>query len=232
MTNTQVQKLNKVISFVNQKGGVAKSTNSINLAMGLALRGYDVLLIDGDVQCTSLDWASVRESAGHENLFTVISVPKNNLAKEVGKLKKNYDFVIIDSAGRHSELSRLAIVACDIAIVPNSSSPFDAWATQATISDINEISSYKDFSPYFLLTGMVKNTKVFEEVSTFLKENGNDIPFIETIIALRTVYARSGGQGQTVFDYKDEQGRKNNKAIDEMNALIDEIFEKENLNKQ
>ncbi len=224
-----MSKLNKVISLVNQKGGVAKSTTSINLSMGLALRGFDVLLIDGDIQCTSLDWASVRETSGLESLFTVISVPKNNLAKEVSKLKTKYDFVIIDSAGRQSELSRLAIVACDIAIIPNSSSPFDDWATQATIRDINEISSYRDFSAYFLLTGMQKNTKVFDEVSSWLKGNGSDIPFIDTSIALRTAYARSGGNGQTIYDFKDDQGRKNTKGIEEMNALIDEIFEKEKI---
>lgn len=47
-----------IISFLNQKGGVGKTTIAANVASAYAAEGRKTLLIDADPQQTAAQWAS------------------------------------------------------------------------------------------------------------------------------------------------------------------------------
>ena len=69
-----------IYSFLNQKGGVGKTTLSIHLADGLARRRSRVLLIDADPQQTAMKWSTFQ--AGKHG-FSVVAMATPTLHKEL-----------------------------------------------------------------------------------------------------------------------------------------------------
>ena len=53
--------MTKIIVLANQKGGVTKTTSSVNLGIGLARQGKKVLLIDTDPQGNLTDSLGYKE---------------------------------------------------------------------------------------------------------------------------------------------------------------------------
>lgn len=64
--------MGKIIAVTNQKGGVGKTTTSINLSAAIALKGKKVLLIDTDPQGNATSGLGIDKSKENKNLYSLM----------------------------------------------------------------------------------------------------------------------------------------------------------------
>ena len=101
--------MSKVIAVTNQKGGVGKTTTSVNLSAALAYMGKKVLLVDIDTQANATQGIGVDRSSLSLTVYDAItqSTPLKDII--ISTDVKNLDIVPanIDLAGVEIELSQV-----------------------------------------------------------------------------------------------------------------------------
>lgn len=184
-----------LISLLNQKGGVGKTTLAVHLAEVFSRLDKSVLLVDADPQGSALDWAAARPENPR---FPVIGLPKPTLHRELPAIAKNHDYVLIDGPPRVNEIARAAIMASDIVIIPVQPSPFDVWAAKEIVDLLNEASTFKEnIKSAFVINRKIVNTAIGRDVVEAL--SSYPVPVLETSICQRVAFAESAAQGLTVL---------------------------------
>jgi len=204
-----------IISVLNLKGGSGKTTISTNLAVYYAEKKRKVLLIDTDIQGSSVRWRAEREITNTKLNVVEISNYKA-LQKQIDDFQNNYEVIIIDGAPAVDILATASIALSDLVLIPVNPSPYDIWSTEIMIERINQSKKIKtNLKAAFVINRFSTRTNLSADTIDALKEFS--LPVIKTKICHRVAYPDSALSGLSVIEWNDL------KAKDEIFSLGKEI---------
>lgn len=201
-----------------EKGGVGKSTLGSNLAVVMAKRGVDVMLLDADPQGTASKWIGRRNDAGRQVIHCAQKT--GEVFATAKDLAKRYELVIVDAGGRDSKELRSAMMAADVMLMPIQASIADL----ETLEHMSEVISMAKsinmgLQVKAVITRAPTNPSITEVAEA--RELLADYPEIElakSIIRDRKVYRDALLEGCGVVEMN------NSKARAEVQLLSYEIF--------
>jgi chromosome partitioning protein len=224
-----------VIAVANQKGGAGKTTTCMNLAGGLAA-AYKTLVIDADPQGSAVEWRNTTEES--QLPFEVISLASATIHKELPRvlLRAEYEIVLIDcppgGAGRAGDyrfraddITRSALLAADVVLVPVQPTPMDYRAAGSLLPVLMDVAAVKPgLRLLILINRKQSNTRLGREAREAAAEwfqlDGVSISVLQTEVHNRTPYAEAPASGKTVLDYA-----PGSKAAEEVETLTREVIE-------
>lgn len=210
-----------VISVVGQKGGVGKTTVSVNLSAALVEMGHSVLLVDADPQSSTQEWFLAGEGEGWPTV-TAATQPimhKNNQIRSMTQ----YDYIVIDGPPQFDKMTTSALLCSDLAILPISPSTIDLRAITRTVNLCEEARVFNEALQTCLLVSRKQpQTIISRQIRSALKKGGleESFPVLKNEITQRVAVAESATDGQTILTY-DHGG----KSAKEFRRLASEILQ-------
>lgn len=122
-----------VITVAQQKGGSGKTTLAVNLGVALARAGRSVALLDTDPQGSLGRWFMTRRARLGAPGMEFSTASAWGVSYECEKLRKQVDFVIVDTPPKVDADLRPALREADLVLVPVASSHVDLWATEGVL---------------------------------------------------------------------------------------------------
>lgn len=187
-----------VISFSSLKGGVGKSTLSLNVAACLHLAGHRVLLVDADPQGTCSSWASRAAAVGKDGP-PVVSMAGAALRRDLGKVSEGFDVVVIDSPPRLGAEARAAMLAADIVIIPCTPGAADIWAARETVAVLDDARGLRPELRAAVVLNRADRTALAKMAAKAIEELG--VKPLDVAVAQRVAFGEATLAGQGVASY-------------------------------
>jgi chromosome partitioning protein len=193
---------------------------AVNLAISQALRGKDVLLVDGDEQGTARAFTQLRADVLGVPGYTAVSLRGAEIRTQVRLLRSKYEYIIVDVGGRDTASLRAALTVADILIVPVLPATFDVWSLEPLedlIEEARQINS--GLSVLAILNAADAKGRDNEEAAVIIREKPGFEYFPHPIIR-RKAFRNAAAAGLAVLECRPSD----EKAIHEFTLLANHVF--------
>lgn len=187
-----------VIAFAALKGGVGKSTLSINLATCLHRGGHRVLVVDADPQGTCTAWAARATELENEGP-PVIAMLGGGIRRDLPRVAQAYDVVVVDSPSRMGTEARNAMLVADLVVVPVTPGAADIWAARDTIHVLEDARDLRPELRARLVLNRADRTTLSRLASRAVDELG--VAPLDAVVAQRVALGEATAAGLGVVDY-------------------------------
>lgn len=207
----------KVVTIAQQKGGAGKTTLACNLAVAWAQSGLKVATVDIDPQGSLTDWYRARAAAlgdGGTGL-THAQVSGWRTQREVERLVRDHDVVVVDSPPHAETEAKLAVRVAALVVVPVQPSPMDLWATRPTL----DLAKGEKRPALIVLNRVPPRGKVADIVIQKAQELG--VPVAGCMVGNRTGFAAAMMDGQGLVETE-----RRSRGAEEIAELAREILGK------
>jgi chromosome partitioning protein len=203
-----------IISVVNQKGGVGKTTIAINIGIAMARRNFKVGFLDTDPQGTASQWQSIEGNVA----FEVRRHPSPVSCADLMEEDLNHGFLVIDTPPAIGEITLSVLELADLAIVPLAPSVLDIWSSRTTIGMIEEAKKTNPkLEGRLLVSRKIPRTRLGREGRDAIA--ALEMEVFQTEISQRIAYVESMIAGVSVFQYAPRS-----EASKEIEDLCEEIL--------
>src|SRR5215217_2242508 len=162
--NTGSKEQTVIVSVVNLKGGVGKTTTALYFAEAAKEEGRTPVVIDADTERSALEWSSQGELP-----FAVVASEKDALARQARLLEKEGQVVIIDTPPNHREALWAAAAVADHVVVPVAPTGVDVNRLRATLEVLLDIEAIKgNLDTSILFTRWDKRKRLAREAAELL----------------------------------------------------------------
>jgi chromosome partitioning protein len=155
-----------IVSVVNLKGGVGKTTTALYFAEAAKKEGYAPVVIDADTERSALEWSLQGELA-----FDVVAAEKDALARQARLLEKAGRVVIIDTPPNNRAALWAASAVADHVVVPVAPTGVDVNRLRATLEVLLDIEATKgELDTSILFTRWDKRKRLAREAEELLRK--------------------------------------------------------------